>query len=73
MGSDPCRARGFVRLCPALHLWPAVSDGRLETREAAARAMRACLGIVGQRDGQLRPRDEAHPFYPFKKGDESFF
>ena len=26
-----------------------------------------------ERDGQLRPRDEAHPFYPFKKGDESFF
>jgi FKBP12-rapamycin complex-associated protein len=37
-------------------LWPAVHDGRLETREAAARAMRACLDVVGQRDIQLRVR-----------------
>lgn len=37
-------------------LWPAVQDGALETREAAVRAMRACLVVVGQRDRPLRLR-----------------
>ena len=36
------------------YLFAAVHDGRIETREAAVRAMRACLGVVGQRDRQLR-------------------
>ena len=37
-------------------LWVAVRDGKPETRDAARRAVRACLGVVGQRDGQLRVR-----------------
>ena len=33
------------------YLFAAVHDGRIETREAAVRAMRACLGLAG--DGGL--------------------
>ena len=30
-------------------------------------------GPLVERRGQMRPRDEAHPLYPFKKDDPTFF
>ena len=35
------------------HVWTAVRDARLAVREAAARALRACLRVVGQREHRL--------------------
>ena len=35
------------------HLWTAVREARLAVREAAARALRACLRVVGQREHRL--------------------
>ena len=37
-------------------LWVAAFDGKVETREAARRAIGACLSVVGQRDPLLRAR-----------------
>ena len=37
-------------------LWLPLMDGRLETRDAALHALRACLAVISQRDRLVRTR-----------------